>query len=246
MQKKPYISKYSLVVAFAFLWVCFACQPSKIEHIPLAQVVRDTYLDQLTLSGVLESSNSNNITCPSLRVDAIVVFLIPDGTYVKKGDTLCILESREIENQYQEALRNLETSNIEYNKSKAYLNLQYLMLKAQVATIETATSIKQLDSVQLRFSTPVRKQLIELELQKSAIEKGKILKQLEFLKRINDSELQKMKLKIKQHERRVASAKEKLEMLTIISKSDGLALRAKVSWRNEKVKEGDIVWDLYL
>ena len=243
----PWIATYKLKLIQHLLLLgvlCLSCSNVEFQKIPLGEVTRDTYKDQITIAGVLESSNSYYINCPSLRTDATVLYIIPEGTYVEPGDTVCILESREIENTYEEALKNLANSKSEYNKSKADLDLQYLLLLAEVQTIEASTAIAQLDSAQLEFTSPVRKKIIELELEKARIEKEKILNQLEFLKKIHFSELQKMQLKIKQQENRVDRAKDKLDMLTLTSDISGVVIHAYISWAGQKLKEGDVVWDM--
>lgn len=238
--------KYSLSILFSgmLLLILAGCQNINIKEFPVTEVTRDTFVDQIRVTGVLETPNSYSIICPDINADATIIYLIPDGSYVKAGDTVCILESRVIENNYLDALRNLETNKMEYNKSQADLELQYLMLQAQVKTIDNTTKIAMLDSVQMNFASPLRKRLMDLELQKSVIQKEKILKQLEFLKTINNSELQKMKLRIQQQETRVETAKSKLDKLTITSEKDGLALRDNTRSRDELTKEGDIVWDM--
>jgi len=231
------------LLSVLFFYSCL--NHSKNEQIPVSKSVRGTFIDKVTVPGVIESANSFSISCPRIRMDATVSYIIPDGSSVKIGDTVCILEATELSNRYNEAIKNLKTSESEYNKSKSELDLQFLLLKAQVETIETTTEIKQLDSLQIKFSSPIKKQIIGLQLKQAEIEKQKILKQLEFLKRINASELQKMKLRIDQQRNRLNRAKETIDQLIITSKVEGIAIRAnlRTTGNEAKVKEGDVVWD---
>ena len=158
------------------------------------------------------------------------------------GDTLCRLEAPEVENQYIKSVHELEKVKAEYNKSASNLELQYLLLDAQVKNIEVSTQITRLDSTQMQFTSALSREIIRLELQKADIEKETILKKLEFLKRINDSELQKMKLKIDQQKNQVDRAEDQLNKLILTSDVEGIVLYAK-SWSSDsKIREGDVVW----
>lgn len=240
MYKKSWSYKYLSYCVICIVFISCG-RKHKIDTIPVQKVYKGTYSDIIKVSGEIESYRPNNITCPRLR-DLTISFLIPEGTYVKRGDTVCILESDELENEYIESVTQLENSVSEYNKSKSNLELEYIMLQAQVETLETSTKIKKLDSVQIKFATPMQKKIIELELQQAQIEKEQILNKLEFLKRINEAELIKMKLRINQEKNNLQQAQRMLNMLTLTTRGDGLAIRAKSRRSGEKLVEGDAVW----
>ena len=203
---------------------------------------KQDYLNKVNATGVLEAIKNYSINCPGLRTDATVVYLIPEGTAVEKGDTICILEATEIENAYKEALRNLDNTRADYNITMADLNLQYIMLESQVKTIEAQTTISKLDSTQMDFVSEYSRQIIKLEIEKAEIEKEKIESKLHFLKRINEFELKKMEAKIKQEENKVAIEKEKLDKLVLKSDVPGMVVYERLWTSDAKIREGDIVW----
>ncbi len=192
--------------------------------------------------GTLEAIQTYSFGCPGIWEDVTIQYLIPEGTLVKHGDTLCILKASEVENQYIQAVNELEQAKTDYNKSAADLALQYLVLESQAKSIEANTAIIKLDSVQMEFTSPSSREIIKLELQKAELERDITLKKLKFLKQINESELQKMKLKIDQQEIRVDHALTKLNKLTITATVEGCVIYEK-SWISEtKIREGDITW----
>ncbi len=229
-----------LMLSILFLSCSSVDQP---DNFVTLRVEKKDFVNKVTVSGVIEASKTYTIACPAIWTDATVTYLIPEGTYVNKGDTVCVLEASELENSYKGAVKNLETAKAEYNKSTANLNLQYLLLESQVRTIESSTAISQLDSSRLTFASPVQQKLIQLEIEKAEIEKNKIQKKLEFLKVINKSELRKMEMRIKQAENRVAREKEKLDKLILKSDITGMVIYSRLWTSGYKVKEGDIVWD---
>ena len=220
------------------------CCTSKIEfdQIITIPVEKKDFLDMVTVSGTLEAVNTRTYGCPGIWSDVTILHLIPEGTQVEPGDTLCILECREIANEYLLAINELENARAEYNKSLANLKLQFLLLEAQVRSIDASTDIKRLDSLQMQFTSPSSREIIRLELEKAELERNIAQMKLEFLKQINDSELQKMKLKIEQNANRVDQAKSKLDKLILVSDVDGIIVYS-IHWISQKkVREGDVVW----
>ena len=206
------------------------------------QVKRTKFVNKITTSGIIEANKTYTVACPGIWGNVTITYLIPEGTSVNEGDTVCIIEASELKNSYQEAVKNLETAKAEYNKSIAELNLQYLLLDSQVKTIELSTEISRLDSSKIAFTSQAHQKLIELKIEKAEIEKEKIQKKLEFLKIINTSELKKMEMKIKQAENNVAREKEKLDKLVLKSNTAGMVIYAISPYSGNKIREGDIVW----
>lgn len=238
-----YTHRLSVQVTLLFLVGILSCSPkARFDQVLTSRSEKKDFLDDLTVSGTLEAVNTKSYACPGVRTDVTIQYLIPEGTYVHDGDTLCILEGREIENDYLQALIDLENAQAEYNKSRADLNLQFLMLEAEVKTIEASSRIKALDSVQMRFTSVSDRKITELELEKAEIERNIALKKLEFLKKINEKEIQRMKLKIDQQQNKVDQAKYKLDQLTLTSDIEGIVIYEKHWGTGKKVREGDVAW----
>ena len=200
------------------------------------------YLDKITVHGNLESVKTVAIQSPAVRSNVTINYLIPEGTIVSAGDTVCILDAPQLEEEYSKAVDEYNIARAEFNKSMADLNLQYLLLESQVNSIDISTSIAKLDSLQLQFTTVLERKKIELELEKADIERKKIMDKLEFLKSINSSEMRKMELKIKQQKNKIEGAQDQLNKLVLTSDVDGLVMYAR-SWQTgNKVAEGDEVW----
>jgi RND family efflux transporter MFP subunit len=219
------------------------CTPkTEFSQIITLPIEKKNYLDIVTVSGTLEAVNTHTFGCPGIWSDVTILHLIKEGTRVEPGDTLCILECREVANEYKQSVNELENARADYNKSLADLNLQFLLLEAQVKSIDATSNIKKLDSIQMEFSSPLSREIIRLELVKAELERNIANMKLEFLKQINDSELQKMKLRIEQNANRVDQAKSKLDDLILTSDIDGIVVY-NLSWTTgKKIREGNIVW----
>ena len=223
-------------------WFMSCSTGAEFENIITSAVERKDFVDMVTVHGTLEAIKTHNYPCPGLRYDATIKYLIPEGTQVTIGDTLFILEASEINKKYHQALDEVEKAKAAYNKSKAELKLQYLLLEAEVSNIEASTEITRLDSVQMKFTSPSSQEIIRLELKKAEVEKSNKLKMLEFLKQINDAELQKKKLEIDQQQNQADKAKSDLDKHTVTSAVDGIVLYEILRSTDVKVREGDIVW----
>ena len=92
-------------------------RPTGWEHRPTATVQRGDLFVTVTASGRVESSEQTAIQCELESLEAgvrgqrlyaggasTIIYLIPDGTSVKKGDVLCRLDSSE----YEELVRQQE------------------------------------------------------------------------------------------------------------------------------------------
>lgn len=215
-----------------------ACNNNKNDSTLTYLVARDTFSESLLVEGSVEAVNSRTITCPMIG-GLSIKYLIDDGTIVKAGDTVCILENKQLVDQYENAVKNLELSKAEYNKIQADLALELAMLEAQVKNNEAQTSITNLDSAQLQYASPTQKKITELELKIARIQKEKLYRKLNAVKRINQSEVRKAELRIRQNENNVKRQEDQIAQLALLSPIDGLAMRS-ISWvTGVKVIEGE-------
>ena len=191
--------------------------------------------------GFVDPVRSSNMACPR-SVEGVVTFLIEDGTFVEQGEVVCIIEVKELETEYDQALIDLENVNARLNKTKADLNMQYALLEAQVKNNEADAQIAELDSLQLNYSTPSQRKISELELEKVAIDKVRYEKKLQALAIINQSEIRRIELEIQRIANRAKNTKERLDALTLKASEKGLAVRAMNPLTRTKFQEGDPVW----
>jgi RND family efflux transporter MFP subunit len=216
----------------------------KEQHGPVltSRVQRGDFVDRIRVTGNLESIRTFNIVAPRVRNTLTINWLVEEGTHVERGDTVCILECLQLEEEYFTAVGQYEVAVAEYNKSRADLNLQYLMLESQVNSIDISTKITKLDSLQMQFTSRLEKRKIQLELEKAEIERQKLLNKLKFLKSINELEMRTMELKIKQEQNKINTAADQLGKLVLTSGVSGMVIYS-ISWNTgNKVAEGDEVW----
>ncbi|MCY1635475.1 efflux RND transporter periplasmic adaptor subunit [Marinifilum sp. D737] len=227
------------LISFLFL---YSCNSKGSDEYFTYKIHRAPFNEKVQITGELEPINTTTISCPNIRTDAVISFLVPNGTMVKKGEIICKLQCSNLENQHNIKLRDLDIENAELLKIQANQNLQLQLLLAQQQTIEASTSIRRLDTLQEQFISKAKQKLLQLELQKAEIELTQIRNKIISLKKINQSEINKQNLKIKQAQIQAQSSKQLLEQLVIKASSDGIALRARKWGQGPVLVEGDAVW----
>ncbi|MCC8146936.1 MAG: efflux RND transporter periplasmic adaptor subunit, partial [Bacteroidales bacterium] len=229
---------------FACLVCLFSsCNTGNKTDLPTYIVIDQDFENVVRIDGMVEPVNVAIATCPP-EVEGTLNNLIEDGSYVKEGDVIGIIEVQSLVTDYEEVNSYLEDRKAHLEKVRADLDLQYAIMEAQVRNNEAETEIALLDSVALRFATPNQKRINELELRKVAIEKEKLQKKLDALAVINQTEIRRVELEIQRLSTRVATIKERIDALTVKAPKSGLAIRAESRQTGNKLQIGDIVWHL--
>lgn len=233
-----YTIPINFIVALFALASCSSKQNTNELHYRL---VPSTFSNHVVVDGLVNAINTSTVLCPQ-KISGTVVFIVEDGTPVEKGDTVCIIENRELENRYKGMLTRLEKSKARYEKGVADLEMNYALLMAQIESNEAQTSITNLDSAQLQYLTEQQRRIKELEIKRAIIEKEKLQKKMHYLEIINESKLQKLKIQIEQDEIRVEDYMDRLSQMVLIAPRSGIAKAATFRRHDNPVTEGDNVW----
>jgi len=229
------------VLLLCVVFTLNSCKKEEKKEILSDKISHIDFINNLEIEGVVESVKNSTISYPRGPLSKII-WIIKDGTIVKDSDVVCILECEELQKDYDESLIQLDIIKGSRNKAEADLNMQYAMLDAQVKSNAAQTAISNLDTLQLKYLSPKKRRIKELELQKSAIEKAKLERKLKNLDIINQSQLRNLDIQIQSWAFRVANAKEQLDKLTLRSLQSGTAFRKNSYFSNEKIQEGDQVY----
>lgn len=205
------------------------------------KVERGDFQEWLSLEGSVEAVNATSINCPRV-FDAVVLYIAEDGSFIQAGDTVCILESNRLKEQYERSLTNLEIFEAEYNKGVADLDLSMTLLEAQVRNNEAQTQISNLDSLQLEYSSPSQRKITELQLKRSRIEKRKLESKLKYLRIINQTELRKMQIYINQMKSQVSSLEKELQSLVMLAPKAGLVLLGESPSTDGRLQVGEEIY----
>jgi HlyD family secretion protein len=218
-----------------------SCKLNNKHAILTCKAERMNFTDEITVSGSVEAINSDFIRCPQI-FRSTILSLTDDGTMVKAGDTVCVLENKDLISRYERIQTSQEQRRAEFNKNKADLALKFALLEAGVKNNEAQTAISNLDSLQLKYASEVQQKIMALELKKAAIQKERFKNKLAALEKINDSELRKIELQIKRDDNQLTNIESDIKKLVLLSPQDGLFIRSNSMMGGGKVKEGDKIW----
>lgn len=223
--------------------VLASCSSGMEGKLPSYAVERRAYEDVLVMEGYTESVNSVNIHCPP-NVGGTIIHIIESGTYVKKGDVVCVLEDANIAESCERWERSLESAYADLEKLKASQRLDSALLDAQMRNNEAEAMLAGFDSLQMLYMSPTDKETKKLQLERAAIERTRLLKKVKSTRMMQKIDLMRSEKHIAWVKRNLDSERKKMESLTIRSPKDGLAVRGRRHpWTHDTWTIGDNVWD---
>ncbi len=189
---------------------------------------RSDFVEKIVANGTIQAVNNLPVMAPNFSVmSANVYHLVDEGTYVKKGDTICILRAPDLVSIVESFSSALETMEADMKKLEADNALEMALLKAQIETNKAQVAISTLDSVQMKFATPIKKRLLGLEQEKVEIERKKLQKKYAAQMRINNSEIIQMRNRIMIQKSRIQIYQNQVNSLNILAPQDGLVMHTE-------------------
>lgn len=230
--------KHYLIGFILILTGLNACNEKKPEIITYDLEPGD-FVEKIYADGTLESANNYTIVAPAVSSSTVTVAkLIPQGSYVKKGDTICILDAPDIQKYYDKFYEELEIVKTDKVKQEANNTMQISNLRSSLEENKARMKISQLDSIQIKFAPPVQQRIMQLELESSHIQEQKLLKKLEAQKKINEQTMRSLKSQIIQKEQMVNRYQDQLNMLIITAQKDGMLIYAESRYSRAIISSG--------
>jgi HlyD family secretion protein len=215
-------------ISFLFIICLLSCTGKKDNSIITFQLSKSDYVEKINVAGTVQAVINTPVMPPRNQIGQMtIVRLVQDGAFVKKGDTLCVLSSPEVESRYREILTSIETLEAGLKKAEADTRLNTALLEAQLATSEAQLKISSLDSLQMKYVTELNQKLLELEMKKSVIEKQKTERKLAATKTIGETDIRQKRTSIMQEKMRAQTFADQISAMTIIAQRDGIVMRTE-------------------
>ena len=226
-----------------FLSILACGSKDSIDSTLTYSINRSTFDITVTGKGELEAKKSYAVSTPNLRrVAPTISYLVPEGTKVKKGDIVVELEAEKIQNDYLNALDEVEIARAEAQKRDAELNLEKLLLESQIQSTEASLAISKLQLTKLEFEPGRVKEIRRLEIARDEVEAAKNRKKLVSLAEIQKEERIRLQLLIDQAESKLERAKKYLSQLLLKAPVDGYVVYERNWSTGNKVQEGEGVY----
>lgn len=220
-----------------------ACSPNGSSTSATYEIKRCDYEDILIIEGYTESVNSVNINCPP-DVDGTIISIVETGTYVKQGEVVCVIEDVNIADEHERLKLDLESAYAELEKLKASQQLETALLEAQVKNNDAEALLADFDSLQMLYMSPAERRTKELQLERAAIERARLMKKVDASKVMQEIDVMRIEKNIERIKRNMDDEQKKLESLSIRAPKDGIAIRAKRwPWSSATWTIGDNVWN---
>jgi multidrug efflux pump subunit AcrA (membrane-fusion protein) len=213
--------------SFVLIYLLFSsCSGDKSGSVVTFLVEKADYIEKITVPGTVKAVVNTPVLPPRIS-QLTVVRLASDGAFVRKGDTICVLESAELESSYKTAITDIETSEAGLKKTEADHKLNISLLEAQLLNSEAQLKISYLDSLKMRFVSEAQQKLLALQIQKAELEKQKIEKKLTGARSIASADIRQKQLQIMQKKVKAQSTADQLKSLTMVAQRDGMVQRAE-------------------
>jgi HlyD family secretion protein len=210
-----------VIVIFLLLPSCIKKKPNIITY----DLKHSDFLETVDATGTIQPVNNIMLVAPSVNALGLtVIYLAKEGTHVLKGDTICILESTDLATSFESLSRDLEKIEGDMKKLEANNAMHLALLNAQVETNKAQLAISMLDSVQLKFAPSVKKRLLTLEMERVNFEKTKLQKKLAAQKRIDNSELIRMRSRIMMQKSRILMYQNQINSLSLVAPCNGIVM----------------------
>jgi HlyD family secretion protein len=192
------------------------------------ELERTCFTEIITASGTIRSTSTLTIVAPRVRASNMtVIYLADDGSHVKAGDTICILDAPDLASQYEDISSKLEQTQLDLNKLIIDTDVNLSSLESQMEEMEIRVALNSLDSIQRQFAPPVRQRLFALELEKAGIEKTKLQKKYDAEKQIFDADRRRIESLIKSIENDLQRIVDQINTLTVTAPRDGMVMHTE-------------------
>ncbi len=211
--------------------------------IPTFKVKKGNFLVSLSESGELRAKNSVAITAPRIRGTLKIVYLVPEGTYVKGGDTVLRFDPTEALSNLRDAESKYELAISDKEKLLASHNSQEAQMESDLRSAELTYELSKLSLEQMKFEAEAKQQQAKLQHEKDKLSYERTKKDIESKKIILKSEKNRTEIELKQRQAELDKAKNDLAMLTMTAPTEGLVV-FETNWSNNgrKFAIGDNTW----
>ncbi len=195
------IMKHLITYSICLLFLLFtACRQEEVSQNFTAKVFRGDFEHYLYTEGVVEPSQTVSVSCISELRWSTIQWIVEDGVFVQEGDVICVLDNTEYEENSELILEYLSQGRLNYESGVANLNAQYSQLEAQAKNIAIQARLSKLDSLQITYYTANQRKIAELNLRKNEIQQAKLQRQLATMKIVNEAELKRLEMQLRQYE----------------------------------------------
>lgn len=208
-----------------------------------AEVSKGPFLVSIKSSGEIRAANSTTATTPRLNWGQMqIIYLIPEGTIVKKGEVVVRFASAQIDKTIQDKEAESSILKSDLAKFRAERVMRMADLEGNLKNAELTFEQGKLQVDKMRFEAEVQRKETEINLERNRIAYENAQRKLTSQKLVEESEQRKLLLKIKQIDGDITRAKADKEEYMLKARLDGLTVY-EMNWQTgRKIAVGDSPW----
>jgi multidrug resistance efflux pump len=241
LNNKKYSIPGLLLVIIIFVMIIGSLSTSNID-VPTYVVKKDNFLVSITESGEIIAQNSVSISTPRVRGNIKIVYLIPQGSVVKAGDTVVQFDPTEAIASVKDAEAKLELSLSNREKLLANHKSQVTSSESNLRSAELTFELSKLNLEQMKFEAEVKQQEARLQHKKNELAFLKAKQDVESQKIVQKSELSNLDIEVQQRRSELERYKRDLEVLTLTAPTGGLVVYETNWGTGRKFALGDSPW----
>ncbi len=242
--KRKWVPAITIIILLMVILFSFGTFESSVSGIPTYTPVVDDFVVSVTESGEIRAKNSVAISAPRIRRGNLkIIYLIPEGTYVKPGDVVARFDPTEAQTKLKESESDLEISLSKKDKLIANHKSAMAQMESQLKSAELSFELSKLNLEQMKFEAEAKQQEALLNHKKNELSYEQTKQEYESKKIIQQSELNEMEIEINQKRNELERSQRDFELMTLTTSAEGLVVYSE-NWGNDgrKFGVGDQPW----
>ncbi|MBP7461786.1 MAG: hypothetical protein KBA26_10895 [Candidatus Delongbacteria bacterium] len=203
------------------------------------KVVKKDLTHGITVDGVIEACNVNSLSSSLVALDCAIIRLVPEGSRVNPGDTICVFDNSLIMKDLDKARLILDSCRLDYQSLLDNQKMKEMDLQSKIESELADRQNLALTSQILDMISPSQEKKDKLNQQKNDILLQRLQNQLVNLRQVNQAELGQQKAKIAKAEKSIERLMQNLDKLVLISPVSGLILIKDNPVTGKKFSLGD-------
>ena len=211
-------------------------------------VMKGAFRQSFVETGELAAVNSTAIGMPNINYQYGYEFkiaeMITNGSHVRRGDTLVVLEGSTIQRYIISQKEALENEQAASNKQEVECQNSIQDLEAQLRSEQASFDLKKLALERAKYETEQKRKVKELEFKQATIRLEKLKRHLKMKPQMNALDQRVQRIKILQKQAELEGAYDALKDLSIISPEEGLFQvgNSMMDYPPRDLQVGDIVF----
>jgi len=230
--------------SLALFVIFFSCRNLDNSQVDSYSICKDSAV-VVREAGELESVNSIVISAPGKwDLSYQIVYLPDEGAMVAEGDTVVIFDTKQVELQLDESIKQFESYEQELRGKELSNKLTIQEIKNSMLSLEIQEEINLNRLEQAKYNSDVEQKDAALELEKTRTNIERRCEALQAQYILNRNSENEIKLKIDQTRSKIDLNRKIIREMYITSPKDGLVVYYKQGHRGrngEKIKLGDTV-----